>query len=151
MWVSMPVSPFTVFQQSREQSMFWHYFGIYKPQDIFELSIIVKCGVHNVSSYRWYKCIVSFFCTLQLDWAGSCLVNNVILFDNTNGFRQGTSCIGVLSFNSSPPGQNGHHVSGNTFRCILVNELWLKLHWSLFLEVELTIFQHWFRQWLGVE
>ena len=25
----------------------------------------------------------------------------------------------------------------------------LKIHWSLFLGVQLTIFHHWFRQWLG--
>ena len=25
----------------------------------------------------------------------------------------------------------------------------LKFHWSLFLRVQLTIFQHWFRKWLG--
>ena len=28
-------------------------------------------------------------------------------------------------------------------------EFWLKLHWSLFLKVQLTIFQHWFRWWVG--
>ena len=28
-------------------------------------------------------------------------------------------------------------------------EFRLKFHWSLFLRVELTIFQHWFRLWLG--
>ena len=26
---------------------------------------------------------------------------------------------------------------------------WLRFHWSLFLRFQLTIFQHWFRQWLG--
>ena len=30
-------------------------------------------------------------------------------------------------------------------------EFRLKFHWSLFLRVQLTIFQHWFRQWLGAE
>ena len=28
---------------------------------------------------------------------------------------------------------------------------WFKFHWSLFLRVQLTISQHWFRQWLGVD
>ena len=28
-------------------------------------------------------------------------------------------------------------------------EFRLKFHWSFFLRVQLTIFQHWFRQWLG--
>ena len=30
-------------------------------------------------------------------------------------------------------------------------EFRLKFHWSLFLKVQLTIFQHWFRRWLGAE
>ena len=30
-------------------------------------------------------------------------------------------------------------------------KFWLKFHWSLFLRVQLTIFQHWFRKWLGVD
>ena len=30
-------------------------------------------------------------------------------------------------------------------------ELRLKFHWSLFPKVHLTIFQHWFRKWLGAE
>ena len=28
---------------------------------------------------------------------------------------------------------------------------WFKFHWVLFLRVQLTIRQHWFRQWLGAE
>ena len=30
-------------------------------------------------------------------------------------------------------------------------EFWLIFHWSLFPSVLLTIFQHWFRQWLGAK
>ena len=30
-------------------------------------------------------------------------------------------------------------------------DFWLKFHWSLFLRVQLTITQHWFRWWLGAE
>ena len=42
-------------------------------------------------------------------------------------------------------------------RCINIDTLftsfgfWLTFDWSLFLRVKLTIFQHWFRHWLGVE
>ena len=28
---------------------------------------------------------------------------------------------------------------------------WFKFHWSLFLGVQLTIFQQWFREWLGAD
>ena len=35
------------------------------------------------------------------------------------------------------------------FSWIEMYEFWLRSHWSLFLKVQLTIFQHWFRQWLS--
>ena len=37
----------------------------------------------------------------------------------------------------------------NAFLWMKMLEFWLKFHWSLFLRVQLTIFHHWFRQWLG--
>ena len=36
----------------------------------------------------------------------------------------------------------------NLFSWMKMYEIRLKLHWSLFLQVQLTIFQHWFRWWL---
>ena len=41
-----------------------------------------------------------------------------------------------------------HHFS-NTFSRMKMYEFQLRFHWSLFLRVKLTIFQHWFRLWLG--
>ena len=52
------------------------------------------------------------------------------------------------TLNSSLPGQNGRHFAKDIFRCIFVNEKFLfqlKFQWSLFLRVQLTITQHWFR------
>ena len=37
----------------------------------------------------------------------------------------------------------------NVFSSMKMFEFRLKFHWSLFPRVELTIFQHWFRWWLG--
>ena len=37
----------------------------------------------------------------------------------------------------------------NTFSCKKLFEFRLKFHWSLLLRVQLLIFHHWFRQWLG--
>ena len=37
----------------------------------------------------------------------------------------------------------------NVFSSMKMFEFWLKFHWSLFPRVQLTIFQHWFRWWLG--
>ena len=39
----------------------------------------------------------------------------------------------------------------NAFSWMKIYEFWLKFHWSLFVRVQLTIFQHWFRQWLGAD
>ena len=37
----------------------------------------------------------------------------------------------------------------SAFSWMKMFEFRLKFHWSLFLRVQLTIFQHWFRKWLG--
>ena len=39
----------------------------------------------------------------------------------------------------------------NAFSWIIMYEFRLRFHWSLLLRVQLTIFQHWFRQWLGAD
>ena len=39
----------------------------------------------------------------------------------------------------------------NGFPWMKMYEFWLKFHRSLFLGVQLTIFQHWFRWWLGAD
>ena len=52
------------------------------------------------------------------------------------------------AFNSSPSGQMAaisQTTLSNTFSWLKMLEFWLKFHWSLFLRVKLTIFQHWFR------
>ena len=38
----------------------------------------------------------------------------------------------------------------NSFSWMKMLEFRLKFHWNLFHRVQLTIFQHWFRWWLGV-
>ena len=37
------------------------------------------------------------------------------------------------------------------FSWIKMYAFWLKFHWSLFLRVQLTIFQHMFRWWIGAD
>ena len=39
----------------------------------------------------------------------------------------------------------------NAFSWMKMFKFRLKFHWSLFLRVQFTIFQHWFRQWLGAD
>ena len=56
-------------------------------------------------------------------------------------------CLG--SFNSLRLRQNGRRflqtMFSNAFSWMKIFEYRLKIHWSLFLRVQLTIFQHWFR------
>ena len=40
-------------------------------------------------------------------------------------------------------------IFSNAFSGMEMYEFWLRSHWSLFLSVQLTILQHWFRWWLG--
>ena len=52
------------------------------------------------------------------------------------------------------PRQNDRHFADDIFKSIFLNEtirIAMKFQWSLFPRVQWTIFQHWFRQWLGAE
>ena len=39
----------------------------------------------------------------------------------------------------------------NAFSGMKMYEVRIRFHWSLFLRLEITIFQHWFRWWLGAD
>ena len=59
-----------------------------------------------------------------------------------------------VSINTLRPRQNGRHFADDIFKCIFLNEnVWIpiKISLSLFLRVQLTISQHWFRLWLGAD
>ena len=46
------------------------------------------------------------------------------------------------------PRQNGRHLPDDIFKCIFLMKMYefrLRFHWSLFLGVQTTISQHWFR------
>ena len=42
-------------------------------------------------------------------------------------------------------------IFSNVFSCMKPKKKWLRFYWILFQWVELTIFLHWCRQWLGVD
>ena len=50
--------------------------------------------------------------------------------------------------NTLRPRQNGRHFAEDFFECKFY-EFGSRFHWSLLLRVRLTLFQHWFRLWLG--
>ena len=53
-------------------------------------------------------------------------------------------------FNTLRPRRICRHFADDILKCIFwkIYVFWLKFHWSLFLRVQLTIFQNWFRRWL---
>ena len=57
--------------------------------------------------------------------------------------------------NSSPPGQNNRHFADDIFKCFFLNEnVWNSSKISLKFvpkKFQLTIFQYWFRWWLGMD
>ena len=58
------------------------------------------------------------------------------------------------TFNSLRPRWHRHHYANNIFKCtFLIENVWtlIRFHWSLFLRVQFTIFQHWFWWWLGAD
>ena len=58
------------------------------------------------------------------------------------------------SINTLRPRQDGRHFADDICKCTFLNEMLeisLKCHWNLFIRVKLTIFQHWFRKWLGAD
>ena len=44
-----------------------------------------------------------------------------------------------------------HTTFSNGFSLMKMHESLLRFHWSLFLRFQLTIIQHWFREWLGTD
>ena len=63
-----------------------------------------------------------------------------------------SSDISACVINTLRPRQNGRCFTedvSDAFSWITVYKFWLRFHWSLFLRDQLTIFQHWFREWLG--
>ena len=54
----------------------------------------------------------------------------------------------IYPYNILRPRPNGRHFADDIFKYIFLNEnFWIpvKFHWNLFLRVQLTSFQHWFR------
>ena len=61
-----------------------------------------------------------------------------------------TSC----AINTLRPRQNGRHFADDNFKCLFLNEnVWnsIKISLKFVRKVQLTIFQHWFRWWLGAD
>ena len=63
-------------------------------------------------------------------------------------------CLKVGIISTLRPRQNGRYFPDDNFKCIFLNEnVWISIAVSLKFvpRVQLTIFQHWFREWLGAD
>ena len=64
------------------------------------------------------------------------------------------SCISLMCINTLRLRQMdaiSQTTFSNAFSLMKMFEFQLKFHWSLFPRVQLTIFHHWFRSWLGAD
>ena len=108
---------------------------VMRPSYLCMMEIPVPLRHHFIEIVPWY---IYYHNDKFIYWLSPEIVSN----------PQFHFCYLMGMFNSFPPGQNGRHFADDIFRCIFVNEkicIWLKFHWSLFLRLQLTINQHWFR------
>ena len=93
-----------------------------------------KCRYHRYTWHAYNKQhfhpMMSFKIACEISW------NRVTLRLLTHSNRDEIDNISQTTFS-------------NVFSSMKMFELRLKFHWSLFLRVQLPIFQHWLRQWLG--
>ena len=94
---------------------------------------------------EWSTCILLLTTYLMYsDWNHDCKPYKLNTLDLNN--------TETVTYHTLRPSQNGRHFADAIFECIFMNEnVWISLKISLkfVLKVELTIFQHWFRWWLG--
>ena len=82
------------------------------------------------------------------NWQPFCLGLNALIV-----IVAGCRCLGtrhclISALITLRPGQMAaisHTTFSNAFYWMTMYEFWLRFHWSLFLRVQLTIFQHWFK------
>ena len=80
-------------------------------------------------------------------WA-TWIYNKLIIKPQQNKAKQ--KCLYILThWGRGKMAAISQTTSSNAFSWMKVYEFRLRFHWSLFLRVQLTIFQHWFRWWLG--
>ena len=103
---------------------------------------------YHISKLRWHTCTKI--------WLHNSMASDGLA---TQGARPSAAMAltslshSILGFNTGSvntlrPRQNGRHFPDDTFKCIYLMKIYklrLQFHWSLFLRVQLTIFQHWFR------
>ena len=94
--------------------------------------------LYRQTSSQWFRCFVQ-----QLVQVNN--KENIKTLHHWPFVREFLDWWTPLTLNTLRPRQNGCHFAEDIFKCIFQ----LKFHRSLFLRVQLTIFQHWFRKWLG--
>ena len=95
---------------------------------------------------RWVPCWPHEFCYLGSHYVVQSWPNSMLFFDiirpqcvySTHWGRDKMAAIFSTTFS-------------NVFSLMKMYEFWLRFQWSLFPGVQLTIFQYWFRQWLGAD
>ena len=131
---------------------FWYLFPIWFP------SLFFPHTTHNVPTTKFLAySAFPLFVDLYLRKENDIFAFHIIdTFSNSTSYYSSSLWlpqylnVGEASmkniFNTLGPRQNGHHFADNTFKCIFLNMgPKLKFHLGLFLRVQLTTVQHWFR------
>ena len=150
-----------IFQHSYNHKclkLWWFFFFQWRflAQNISSIQVIKTGDAGNleISQNAWFKSVS----LLKGNYRNiaDCLLPSRYVANNCN-IRTSCGVIIFLEWRSLPLGQgvntlrprrNGRHITDNIFKCFFQNKMYefrLKFHWSLFLKVLLTIFQHWFR------
>ena len=108
---------------------------------VSECSSDLKENVSNNFKYSYLIYWAFMFLPPQLGCYGLC-----------RNLRRDCIFTNVLLVNTLRQWQNGRHFVNDIFKCIFLNiNVWIPIEISLKFNpgVQLTIFQHWFSQWLG--
>ena len=118
-------------------TLFWHIMACGRYNiDFLSVSLkkIRRCGSNGK------KCNFNAHLT---DWYRDCILGKCLHVNATEPIHKSTSRDNMAAIFQT--------TFSNGFSWMKMYEFRLKFHWSLFLGVQLTIFQHRFRQWLGAD
>ena len=122
-----------------------------------------KSNMYMKDCTWWYKVIsrdyinYKIICLLQ-SFCGNHLirisfVHQMILFNIDDEISWNFAALQMFTHSSRDKmGAILQTTFSNVFSSMkMLEKFWLKFHWSLSLRVQLKIFQHWFRLWLGAD
>ena len=98
-----------------------------------------KCKTAVIPVYQqWSYCSLALSHRYMLFLCNSYAVWPILLYFNTALTHSNQDKLAAIF----------HTINSNTFSLMMMYEICLSFHWSLFLKLEITVFQHWLRKYL---